>query len=148
MWFLSVVGLCVKPADMPLPIFCQLGFQTCQVSRISRETHAFSMSLTLSLRTVEISRSQRHHRTAYRVLLSTDETSTIALQSSDQYNPWAQSIRYSNFALALISTLVRPALITGFKQPLKMNDFATFDMLPWHATTAFLVYQFLAASTL
>jgi len=30
--------------------------QTCQVSRISRETHAFSMSLTLSLRTVEISR--------------------------------------------------------------------------------------------
>jgi len=31
-------------------------FQTCQVSRISRATHAFSMSLTLSLRTVEISR--------------------------------------------------------------------------------------------
>jgi len=30
--------------------------QTCQVSRISHETHAFSMSLTLSLRTVEISR--------------------------------------------------------------------------------------------
>ena len=30
--------------------------QTCQVSRISRETHAFSISLTLSLRTVEISR--------------------------------------------------------------------------------------------
>ena len=30
--------------------------QTCQVSRISRETHAFSMSLTLSLRTVKISR--------------------------------------------------------------------------------------------
>ena len=30
--------------------------QTCQVSRISRDTHAFSMSLTLSLRTVEISR--------------------------------------------------------------------------------------------
>jgi len=29
---------------------------TCQVSRIWRETHAFSMSLTLSLRTVEISR--------------------------------------------------------------------------------------------
>jgi len=29
--------------------------QTCRVSRISRETHAFSMSLTLSLRTVEIS---------------------------------------------------------------------------------------------
>ena len=31
-------------------------YQTCQVSCISRETHAFSMSLTLSLRTVEISR--------------------------------------------------------------------------------------------
>ena len=30
--------------------------QTCQVSSISRETHAFSMSLALSLRTVEISR--------------------------------------------------------------------------------------------
>jgi len=30
--------------------------QTCQVSRVSRETHAFSMSLTLSLGTVEISR--------------------------------------------------------------------------------------------
>jgi len=31
--------------------------QTCQVSRISRETHAFLMSLTLSLdRTVEMSR--------------------------------------------------------------------------------------------
>ena len=24
----------------------------------------------------------------------------------------------------------RPALVTGFKQPLQMNDFATFDMLP------------------
>jgi len=31
-------------------------FQTCQVSRTSRETHTFSMSITLSLRTVEISR--------------------------------------------------------------------------------------------
>ena len=30
--------------------------QTCQVSRISHETHTFSMSLTLSLGTVEISR--------------------------------------------------------------------------------------------
>jgi len=30
--------------------------QTCQVSRISRETHAFLMSLTLSLCTVEMSR--------------------------------------------------------------------------------------------
>ena len=36
----------------------------------------------------------------------------------------------SNFALAPISTLVRTALITGFRQPLQMNDFATFDMLP------------------
>jgi len=34
----------------------ELPQQTCQVSRISRETRAFSMSLTLSLRTVEISR--------------------------------------------------------------------------------------------
>jgi len=32
-----------------------LHVQTCQVSRISRETHAFSISLMLSLRTVEIS---------------------------------------------------------------------------------------------
>ena len=35
---------------------CQLQDQTCQVSRISRETHAFSISLALSLRTGEISR--------------------------------------------------------------------------------------------
>jgi len=31
----------------------------------------------------------------------------------------------SNFALAPLSTLVRRALVTGFKQPLQMNDFAT-----------------------
>ena len=37
----------------------------------------------------------------------------------------------SNFALAPISTLVRPALVTGFKQPLQINDFATYDMLPF-----------------
>ena len=36
-----------------------------------------------------------------------------------------------NFALAPISTLLRPALVTGFKQPLQMNEFATFDMLPF-----------------
>jgi len=37
----------------------------------------------------------------------------------------------SYFALAPISKLVRPALVTGFKQPLQINDFATFDMLPF-----------------
>ena len=37
----------------------------------------------------------------------------------------------SNFALAPISTQVRPAPVTGFKQPLQMNDFATFYMLPF-----------------
>jgi len=26
---------------------------------------------------------------------------------------------------------VRTALVTGFRQPLQMNDFATFDMLPF-----------------
>ena len=36
-----------------------------------------------------------------------------------------------NFALAPISTLLRPALVTGFKQLLQMNEFATFDMLPF-----------------
>jgi len=36
-----------------------------------------------------------------------------------------------NFAMAPISTLVWPALVTGFKQPLQMNDFTTFDMLPF-----------------
>ena len=36
-----------------------------------------------------------------------------------------------NFALAPISTLVRTALVTGFRQPLQMNDFATFNMLPF-----------------
>ena len=47
-----------SPITTPVPHYS--GFtgrmQTCQVSRISRETHAFSMSLTLSLRTVEMSR--------------------------------------------------------------------------------------------
>jgi len=37
----------------------------------------------------------------------------------------------SNFALAPISTLVWPALVAGLKQPLQMNDFITFDMLPY-----------------
>jgi len=30
-----------------------------------------------------------------------------------------------------IHTLVRPALVSRFKQPLQMNDFVTFDMLPF-----------------
>ena len=37
----------------------------------------------------------------------------------------------SSFALAPISTLLRPALVNGFKQPVQMNDFITFDMLPF-----------------
>ena len=32
---------------------------------------------------------------------------------------------------AIKRVCVRPALVTGFKQPLQMNDFATFDMLPF-----------------
>ena len=36
----------------------------------------------------------------------------------------------SRFALAPISTLVRPVLVTGFEQPLQINDFITLYMLP------------------
>jgi len=50
----SAIALC--GLRLPLTGRLTLPGQTCQVSRISRETHAFSMSLTLSLRTVEISR--------------------------------------------------------------------------------------------
>jgi len=46
----------LEVAGQILHAMSDLSKQTCQVSRISRETHAFLMSLTLSLRTVEISR--------------------------------------------------------------------------------------------
>jgi len=46
----------LEVAGQILHAMSDLSKQTCQVSRILRETHAFLMSLTLSLRTVEISR--------------------------------------------------------------------------------------------
>jgi len=48
---------------------------------------------------------------------------------SGTLNP-AQSIK-TRFALTPISTLVRPVLVTGFKQPLQINDFITLYMLPF-----------------
>ena len=38
---------------------------------------------------------------------------------------------HSRFALAPISTLVQPAQVTRFRQPLKINNFITLDMLPF-----------------
>jgi len=51
----------------------------------------------------------------------------------------------SRFALALISTLWQPVLVTGFKQPLQINDYHFA-----HATlyTTFPVYPLLTTSTL
>jgi len=37
----------------------------------------------------------------------------------------------SRYALAPISTLAQPVLVTGFKQPLQINVFITLDMLPF-----------------
>jgi len=48
---------------------------------------------------------------------------------SGTLNP-AQSIK-TRFALTPISTLVRPGLVTGFKQHLQINDFITLYMLPF-----------------
>jgi len=39
----------------------------------------------------------------------------------------------SRFSLAPISTLVQPVLVTGFKQPLQINDFITLYMLPFRS---------------
>ena len=48
-----------------------------------------------------------------------------------------------SFALTPIYTLVRPELITGFQQPLQINDFGHATLY----TTIFLVYPLLTTST-
>jgi len=74
-------------------------------------------------------------------------TAASASPSTVSMSPRQQNLSTnSNFALAPISTLVRPALVTGFKQPLQINDFITLDFTVY--TTALLVYPFLTTSTL
>ena len=49
--------------------------------------------------------------------------------------------------MAPICALVGPVLITGFEQPLQIDDFITLYMLATLCTTVLLVYPLLTAST-
>jgi len=59
-------------------------------------------------------------------------TAASASPSTLSISPWSQNLSTtSRFALAPISTLVRPVLIKGFEQSLQINDFITLYMLPF-----------------
>jgi len=82
----------------------------------------------------------RKTRNRYRDILKKNDTETDTDFWKNRYRPSCnphsachlcnKTSTNSNFALAPISTLVRPALVNGFKLPLQINDFATFYMLP------------------
>ena len=47
-------------------------------------------------------------------------------------NEWKDNVESKGMRVNMNKTkVVICALVTGFKQPLQMNDFATFDMLPF-----------------
>ena len=73
---------------------------------------------------------------------------------------WQNISTNSGFALAPISTLVRPALVTGFKQPLEVNDFCfwhypliitlvlfIFTLVPLFSTLSFHSFSLLIKSS-
>jgi len=61
------------------------------------------------------------------ILASTAASASLSTltMSPNQQNLSTNSV----FALAPISALVQPILVTGFKQPLQINNFSTLDML-------------------
>ena len=140
--------------------------QKCSIHRVCRKRSAYFESLrvvfeSMPLKTfqwsVQTGQSSRidlflfhsHSSNRFSADRSGSRTLHLSLLESTLWMASFSSSRHFIISQADVHRVVQPTLVTGFKQPLQMNDFATFDMLPFiplHYTLSLPLQCFLSST--